>query len=414
MPQLKQTDKTASFQVTATAGDARAGTLTINGQSLDTPTFFPVLSFYGGGTKSSVFGGGVHRTIKEFMLGKEEIGGGTYDKYFRGTMTSVASLTDYGINRERFDDYISDKIKERETFSDYNGLIFIDSGGYKFLHNDGLDGSDFEIDIDQREAFRIQKQLGGDIIVNLDRPISPSDTFDERQQKAERTAENAVEFARLTQTYPGARYLTVHGYNYSMLDRFFDHVQSQFGNIDISTLFDGIALGSLVPKKDDKAALITAVMDCVEIMDERGLADLPLHVLGIGSGSIPLLVAAGADTFDSTTYLLNAINEKYAVGLTEHIPLDEVDFTQCDCAVCSDPMLVDWMQGNTEYQKDVLGPVAMHNLIIHRQEVRELRKRIKQHGTEPLIDYLDETVGRNDSIRKQTHRVVNEALGGYF
>ncbi|MFA9427064.1 tRNA-guanine transglycosylase [Natronorubrum sp. A-ect3] len=413
MPQLKQTES-VSFQEEATAGDARAGLLTINGIALDTPTFFPVLSFYGGGTDASVFGGGIHRTVKEFMLGDEAIGGGTYDQYFQGTMTSIAALTDYGINRERFEDYVSEPIKERDTFLAYDGLIFVDSGGYKFLHSDGLDGSDFEIDIDQREAFRIQKQLGGDIIVNLDRPITPSDTFEDRQKKAKLTAENAVEFARLTYDYPGARYLTVHGYNYSMLDRFFDHVQSRFGNIDIATLFDGIALGSLVPKKDNKETLITAVMDCREVMAERGLNDLPLHVLGIGSGSIPLLIAAGADTFDATTYLQNAINKKYAVNLTEHIPLDDVDFTQCDCPVCSTPMLVDRMQGNTEYQKDVLGPVAMHNLIVHTQEITELRQRIRQGGTDPLINYLDETVGRRDPIRKQTHRVVNQSLGGYF
>jgi len=414
MQQFKETDQTTSFNVSKTAGEARSGTLTVNGISLDTPTFLPVLSFYGGGTSSSVFGGGIHRTIKEFMLGDEEIGGESYDEYFRGTMTSVASLTDYGINRERFDDYIGQRIKERETFSSYDGLIFIDSGGYKFLHSDGLDGSDFEIEIDQREAFRIQKQLGGDIIVNLDRPISPDDTFSERQKKAKKTAENTTEFARLAQNYQGARYLTVHGYNYSMLSRFFDHIQSQFGNIDISTLFDGIALGSLVPKKENKEALITAVMDCVEIMEERGLDHLPLHILGIGSGSIPLLVAAGADTFDSSTYLQNAINRKYSVSLTENIPLDDVDFTNCNCPVCSDPMLVDQMKGNTEYQKDVLGPVAMHNLIIHRREMEKIRNRIKQEGKQPLIDYLDQTVGRSDTIRKQTHRVVNENLGGYF
>lgn len=414
MPRLTQTNQAASFQVAATAGDARAGTLDINGQSLNTPAFFPVLSFYGGGKASSIFGGGVHRTIKEFMIGDEAIDGGTYDEYFRGTMTSIAALTDYGINRERFNDYISDPIKERETFSDYSGLIFVDSGGYKFLHNDGLDGSDFEIELDQQQAFQIQKQLGGDIIVNLDHPITPSDTFEERQQKAEQTAENAIEFARLAQNYPGARYLTVHGYNYSMLDRFLDHIQSKLGNIDLSALFDGIALGSLVPKKDNKEALITAVMDCVKIMEERGLDDLPLHVFGIGSGSIPLLIAAGADTFDATTYIQNAINEKYSVSLTDHIPLEEVDFTECDCPVCSNSMLASWMQGNHKYQKNILGAVAMHNLIIHKREVRKLRRRIKQNGTEPLIDYLDETVGRSEPIRKQTHRVVNQSLGGYF
>ncbi len=414
MSHLKQTSEYTSFETISSAGAARAAILTVNNIEIKTPNFFPVLSFYGGGTSSSVYGGGIHRTIKEFMIGDDAIGGGNYSRYFAGTMTSIAALTDYGINKQRFEDYTSNPIKDQAVFSAYEGVIFIDSGGFKFLKKGGLDGSDFEIEIDQKEAFRIQKQLGGDIIVNLDHPISPDDSYEERQEKTKKTATNAVEFARLSQRYKGAKYLTIHGYNYSMLERFLDEVQEQFGNIDLSNVFDGVAMGSLVPKKDDRETLVTAVSDAVTLLDERGLGNLPIHVFGIGSYSMPLLIAVGADTFDSTTYLQNAINGQYSLSLSEYIPLEEVDFTKCDCPVCSDPELVNRMQGNAKYQKDILGPVAMHNLINHKQEIKKIRSNIKKEGTQALIGYLDKTVGRNDATRRQTHRVVNESLGGYF
>ncbi|WMT10282.1 hypothetical protein NP511_22540 (plasmid) [Natrinema thermotolerans] len=83
------------FEVTSRAGDARAGSLSIRDTVIETPNLFPVLNFYGGGTINSNYGGGIHRTIKEFLIGHERINGGDYSKFFDGVMTSVSSLTDY-------------------------------------------------------------------------------------------------------------------------------------------------------------------------------------------------------------------------------------------------------------------------------------------------------------------------------
>lgn len=409
-------DSYTDFEVDATAGDARIGTLAIGENEIATPNLFPVVNFFGGGREEALFGGGIHRTIKEFMVGADAIGGGSYDAYFDGAMVSVASLTDFNISRERYEDYISTPIKDHDAFDAFDGTLFIDSGGYKFLSSDGLDGRDFDVEIDQRKAFEIQRKLGGDLLVNLDRPIEPDDTYEERTTKARRTAENAAEFLRLSADYRCARYLTVHGYNYSMIDTFLEEVTNVLGSEIVRASFDGIALGGLVPKKDDKDTLITAVCDCKEVLRDYGFDDLPFHVLGISGSSIPLLVALGVDTFDSSSYLQAAINGKYSRSLIRSVPLDDLsksDLQMCDCPVCSTPALVNQMKGEAEYQKDILGPVAIHNLIVQKREIAELRARISAAGAEGAIDYIESTVGRNKSMRQYAHQVVNTSLGGY-
>lgn len=402
------------YELLDTAGQARRGTLTIRGVELKTPNLMPVINFYAGGTEASMYGGGIHRTMKEFMTGHETIGGENYDEYFDCAMSSVASLTDYNINHERYQDYIAAPIKQRESFKGFSGALFIDSGGFKFLDSNELDGSNFEVEIDQQKVYEIQQKMGADIVVNLDRPIAPDDSYETRVEKAEQTAENIAEFLDLSQGDDSARYLTLHGYNYAMLETFFNIVEEYVPLQTLRREFDGMALGSLVPLKDNKNKLISAVQDCRTILNDRGLEELPLHILGISSSSIPLLAAVGADTFDSSSYLHSAINGKYVTSLLGSEPLDHVDFSKCDCPVCTDPELVSRMRGNTEYQKDKLGPVAMHNLIIQKRGVAQVRECIAEEGTDGLIDYLESEIGTDKSMRPHAHRVVNESLGGYF
>ena len=403
------------FEVTETAGDARAGELIIGDSMIETPNLFPVLNFYGGGTARSVYGGGIHRTVKEFMIGDDRIGGDdVYGKFFDAVMTSVSSLTDYNVSKERYADYIHKPIKEREVFSSFDGAIFLDSGGFKFLNGTSLDGSDFEENIDQEKVFDIQRRMGGDIIVNLDHPIAPSDSHAERLEKARTTGKNVEEFLDLSAEYPGARYLTLHGYNYSMMDAFLSEITEYVGEKRLRSSFDGIALGSMVPMKDNRTALIDAVIDCREVLRDWGFDELPLHVLGISSRAVPLLVALGVDTFDSSTYLQNAINGGYFVSLMETVNVNEADFDACDCPVCSSSHLRQWMRGNAPYKKDMLGPVAMHNLIIQKREIEAVRRRIKSGETNQLVEYIEETVAQDKPTREFAHRVVNHSLGGYF
>lgn len=409
-----RSQKGFNFEITETAGDARAGTLEVNGTTLQTPNLFPVLNFYAGGTKRSVYGGGIHRTLKELMIGADRVKTNPLAQHFDATMMSVASLTDYNLTKERYKDYLDTPVKERDLFEPLNGLLFADSGGFKFLNNAEIDGSDFDVTMDQEAVYQIQKAFGSDIIVNLDHPIAPDDSHHDRIEKAQKTAENIHEFLTLTRDFDGAKYLTLHGYNYSMMDEFLDVITDSVPAGIIREGFDGVALGSLVPKKDDRKALIQAVTDCREIMADWGMDDWPLHVLGISSRAIPILAAMGADSFDSSTHLHNAINGRYNVSLMERVSVDEADFSKCDCPVCQSDHLVEWMNGGGEYQKDKLGPVAMHNLIIQKRELADIQNRIHQDGTEALIKYLEDTFSGDKTMRKYAHQVVNESLGGYF
>jgi tRNA-guanine family transglycosylase len=402
-----------AFSVDKTAGKARSGELDIRNTTVETPVMLPVINFYAGGTKDTLYGGGIFRTVKEFMTGEIEPATGEVQSIFDGAMFSISSFADYGTTEDRLEDHLRVPIKERETFEPFDGLLFVDSGGYKFLHQGEKKKSYWE-DMNQRRAFSIQQQLGADVVANLDHPLSPEDSYEARTDKMRETALNAREFLRVSSDFAGARYLTIHGFNYSMLNRFFDEIDRAFGTTDIEDAFDGIALGSLVGRKDSADSLIRAVTDCKQILAERGLNHLPLHLFGVGSSSVPLLASLGVDSFDSSTYLHTAANGHYSTSIVGKTPLEEAPIEDCGCPVCSTPELVSRMRGNAEYQKDILGPVAMHNLYVQKRETAKIRNNIQSGDPQSLIDYIDETVARSKRLRQAAHSVVNDALGGYF
>ena len=407
----------ASFDIVAEAGDARCGQLRVDDQTLETPTLFPVLSFYGGGNEGALFGGGIHRTVKEFLVNHPPVvGEEDYSDLFPGVMTSISSLTDYGIREKKLNWYLDKEIREWSCFNDYEGMIFADSGGYKILKNGGgLEGKDFEKDIDQDKALNMQLDLGPDIVVNLDHPIHPDDEFEERIEKMERTAANAARFAERRDEVNGACYLTVHGYYEAMLERSFDLIEEELTE-PIPEVFDGIALGSLVPRKDNVEVLVEAVSDCKREMQQRGYDDLPLHVFGISGNAMPLLVAVGADTFDSASYLHQAINGKYCVNLFETVSVDEANFDACECRVCNDDFHQARMQNEMDdlYQKDILGSVAAHNLAVQQRELRKFRQLIAQGDKERVAEYLEEAVKDQKGFRKFAYQLINERINPYF
>ena len=395
-------------------GDARRGQLHVNGRTLETPHLFPVVNFYGGGNEGALFGGGVHRTVKEFLVNHPPtVGDDNYSDLFSGVMTSVSSLTDYGIREDKMEWYLSNEIREWDAFSDYDGAVFADSGGYKILKQGGLEGADFKKEVDQDRALDLQQSLGPDIVVNLDHPIHPDDSFDERIHKMEQTAANACGLAERRHEVDGACYVTVHGYYEAMLERSFDMIEDAVDE-PIPTAFDGIALGSLVPRKDNVEVLIEAVTDCKKEMQKRGYEEMPLHVFGISGNAMPLLAALGADSFDSASYLHQAVNGKYCTNLFETVPLDDADFDACGCRVCSDWHLVDQMRGNAEYQKDVLGPVAVHNLAVQQRELKRLRELIASGDRGQLATYLEDAVKDQKGFRKFVYQLINERIQPYF
>lgn len=406
-----------SFDIVAEAGETRRGQLKINNRTLETPHLFPVVNFYGGGNEGALFGGGVHRTVKEFLVNhRPTVGEEDYSDLFHGVMTSIASLTDYGIREKKLEWYLSKEIRQWDCFSDYDGMIFADSGGYKVLKQGGeLQGEDFATNVDQDKALDIQSALGPDIVVNLDHPIHPDDEFEERLEKMEQTAANARRLAERRDEVDGACFLTVHGYYEAMLERFFELVEDELEQ-PVSEVFDGIALGSLVPRKDNVEVLIGAVSDCKRQMRQRSLDHLPLHVFGISGNAMPLLVAVGADSFDSASYLHQAVNGKYCLNLFETVSIDEANLDACDCRVCSDGFHRARMREEMDdlYQKDILGSVAAHNLAIQQRELRRFREIIAESDEERIASYLEDAVKDQKGFRKFAYQLIDERIKPYF
>lgn len=408
------------FSIKSERGYARTGELKVKGNKVETPHLFPLVSLYGGGLEGALFGGGIHRTIKEFMVDAdrqplEE----DYSDLFKGIMTSVSSITDFHITEDKlWNNYLDEPFKEKEPFQDFDGFVFVDSGGFKILTQGSLEGKNFSIDVDQEKALEIQRKIGGDIIVNLDEPIMDSDTREERIAKARNTLENAKEFYENSKGEERIKYLTVHGYNKSALETFFEVADEYFPK-KLDEYFDGIALGSLVPKSSDYETLIEAVTGCREIMEERGIEEMPLHILGISNGAIPLLMVLGADTFDSKTYFQQAYNGNYMTSLTNSVKLEdarEKELHECDCRVCNNEKLKEWMMNpeSAPYKKDSTGAVAIHNLEIQTRDISRLRESIEEGEDEFRSAVENLTESRNDKFKDFTFTALDKSLGSFF
>ena len=200
-----------------------------------------------------------------------------------------------------------------------------------------------------------------------------------------------------------------------MLERSFDLIEDELP-APIPEIFDGIALGSLVPRKDNVEVLVESVSDCKQEMQQRGYEELPLHVLGISGNVMPLLVAVGADSFDSASYLHQAINGKYCVNLFETVPVDDANFDACDCRICNDEFHRARMRDEMDdlYQKDILGSVAAHNLAIQQRELRNFRQLIADGDEEEVAAYLEKAVEDQKGFRKFVYQLINERITPYF
>ena len=124
-------------------GSARTGRIRIDGKEIKTPFYFPVMSFFCGGSWKSFFGGGPYRAIKEYYLKGAET-----SHLFDGVITSISQLYDFYISEERKNEYFKKTISE---WFDFNGVVFVDSGGYRLLSKNG---STFKTSFKSNRAMR--------------------------------------------------------------------------------------------------------------------------------------------------------------------------------------------------------------------------------------------------------------------
>ena len=307
---------TLSVDVEATAGAARATTITTARGTVTTPCFMPV------GTR------GVVRAVETAdleALGAQIVLGNTYHLLFRPGPDIVEQLG--GIH----------------GFSDWGGHVLTDSGGYQVfslspkVDDDGVtfrstyDGDEYRLT--PEGAVDVQLALGADIQMVLDE-VAPLPSPPEVIRRAlERTADWAERARRtfLARDVPGRNQFGIvqGGTDVPM------RIESAQRTVDIG--FDGYAIGGLSVGESREEMLPALAAAIAELP-----ADAPRYLMGLGDPvGIVESIALGVDLFDCVlptrfgrhgTLLtsegrLNLKNNRFA---TDAGPLDP----DCDCRVC--------------------------------------------------------------------------------
>jgi len=305
-----------SFELVATAGEARAGVLHTAHGDVPTPAFMPV------GTKGTVKGLDPER-LRE--LGTTILLGNTYHLHFRPGEALVEAMG--GLHR----------------FMGWDGPILTDSGGFQvFSLRDTIaavdnDGVTFRSVYDG-EAARftpelaadVQRRLGSDIAMCLDvcppPDVSPADL--------EKATQLTTRWAIRQLDAPRADGQLLFGISQGGTDPELRRRSTE----EISTLgFDGHALGGL-SVGEEKGLMFDTVGWAAPLLP----ADRPRYFMGIGDpAGILEVVERGIDMFDcvlptrlgrtgSALTWEGRLNLKNARFARDERPLDE----SCPCSAC--------------------------------------------------------------------------------
>ncbi|MFW9886697.1 MAG: tRNA-guanine transglycosylase [Candidatus Thorarchaeota archaeon] len=391
------------FRIGKRNGFARIGKLSIKKKRLETPYFFPVLSFFCGGTQKSYFGGGPYRAIKETYLN-----GPDTSELFQGVITSISQLYDFNMTEERKKEYFSKTIA---NWFNYNGVVFVDSGGYRLLSKEN---SDFERAFRTKKAMRTyilhrQSDFGADIYVPLDFPSSPNLSSGEREKRWRFSFDSHM-FSVEHKMNQSLLYAVIHGHDAAEVQKYVSNLEKRLNRrgLDLS-IFDGFAIGGLVPIKNNYlrvAEIFNAVRNSIS---ERELSDKPLHMFGLGTLMVPFLTWLGADSFDSLSYLYAAIHRRYLLPNLTTIRIEKLNKAECPCPICSNEISWKIMKNeNTKYAYQRVTPLAIHNLWVLQEEVNIIKGIIRDG--EDFVKHLTLLASTNSSLQRVIKKLLQATL----
>jgi len=357
------------FELLAEEGGARRGRLDTAHGLIDTPAFMPV------GTQATVKA----LTPQEVHeLGAQVLLANTYHLALRPGAERIKNLG--GLHR----------------FMGWDGSILTDSGGFQVFSLDHLvkvsdDGAIFRSHLDGSEqrftpesVMAIQRDLGSDIAMAFDQPVSWPAATETARAAMERTHRWA---ARCLAAQPGdgqLRFGIVQG-------GFDDDLRTESAGVLAQQPFDGFGIGGLSlgePKSVTYRllSLQTAVLP----------RDRPRYLMGVGTpGDLVEAIARGVDMFDCvlpTRIARNGsiltrggrINLRNRRFIEDSGPPDE----ECDCYTCR--------RFSRAYLRhlfmagEILGHrlASIHNLRVLVRLVTEIRQSIGSGGVGKTIASL--------------------------
>lgn len=247
--------------------------------------------------------------------------------------------------------------------------IFADSGGFTFLKK--------KIDVTPEEVFDLQISMGADVFFTLDLPITigmDSESINQRLKVTLENAKRALELKRIRST-SAKIYAVVPAY---------DEVQSVKLAKKYEELgFDGIAIGSLVPKALDLSHLSRIIFRIRET-----IPSMPIHVLGVaGFSTIYVLAKLNVQSFDSMKYAHGARYREYHLprgamiyvgprynSERKGLSYEVYDLIPCSCPYCLRAKSFDYYNKATA---ESAAAMAMHNLLVMLNEVKLINIALK-------------------------------------
>ncbi len=371
--------KPIDWQVTATDGEARSGTITTRRSLIETPVFMPV------GTQGTVKG--VRFEFLEDELDARVILGNTYHLFLRPGTEIIKALG--GLHK----------------FSTWNRSYLTDSGGFQVFSLTDLrklneDGVEFRSHLDGSKRFispevsmEIQAALGSEIVMVFDE-CPPGDaghqaTKNSLELTARWAARSKARFDELQNDGSdlGAR-SEAQKSDLNGRQALFGIIQGA-GHLDLRREslertaeigFDGYAIGGL-SVGEEKSVMYGVLESLAPKMPE----DAPRYLMGVGTPEDLLeAVSHGVDMFDCVMPTRNGrtggvftsrgkLNIRNAIFASDDNPLDP----NCECSVCrrySRGYLRHLYQAN-----EMMAPmlISHHNLAFYLDTMRSVRQSIK-------------------------------------
>lgn len=312
----------------------------------------------------------------------------------------------------------------------YDVCFFLDSGGFRLLGNSDFSIAKFGFKTSPHDILELQTRMGGDIIASLDYPLAPveyeRDTLISLQN---RSLENALFVlqtvaARAEDQPKPLVYLAVHGVDYDSVHDYLERLLTRLDAMELGDVAFGFAIGSLVPRRSNRALVVTivkAVKDAIREHRNGFYEDRPVHCFGVAGDLLPTLAFLGVDTFDSNSFVQSGKNLRYAmppkggIGKTrESRTIHEISERQlagCGCRACKRyggmlSTLKDLSGRDRDQQhtmanvarpmikSEVYAFLAMHNLEMELTELELVRHEILR---DRLGSYLRSYAGRTNS-----------------
>lgn len=346
------------FNLEATSGKARAGTIKTAHGEIETPIFMPV------GTRASVKSIWQHELIE---MNAQIILGNTYHLFLRPGHELI------------------DQMGGLHKFMNWDRPILTDSGGFQVFSLGDLNkvteqGVEFRSHIDgslhmlsPEKSMEIQKALGSDIVMIFDEcPALPAS-----KERLRESMELTLRWAKRCKDYP----LQAHQNLFSIVQGGL-HLDLRSECLErLQELdFPGYALGGLsVGEKNE---------EMVEFLNEftpKMPSEKPRYLMGVGK-PLDILngIRAGIDMFDCVLPTRNARNGQFLTSRGplnikkerfkfDKLPPDE----NCDCKVCQNysRSYIRHLFNVGEYLAGQM--ISYHNLHFYLKMTREARAAIK-------------------------------------